>query len=232
MLHLKTVLLAAAALLLAGPAAATTWGLSLDDLNGNHGAGRLIHLDTTYDDVTEAFTWTSVFEAENGMLPDGGWLVVSNGPNPKNNVDEFAILYLDGALGRVTTYVYDGDNNNDSYETRPYIATHENALTITDNGSQRTLSIDLVATLENAFLNDADWDGIQFGTDTDPKIGFWFHPTKNTQVSYDGNGHITGYSGSQGWYDYSDRPVHDVPEPQLLWLVALAGLPLVRRRRA
>ncbi|MDJ0789544.1 MAG: PEP-CTERM sorting domain-containing protein [Myxococcota bacterium] len=232
MLYSKTIVAAAMALLLAGPAAATTFSYSVSNPGGNHAAGRLIQLDASYDDVTHAFTWTSVFEAENGMLPDGGWLVVSNGPNPKNNVDEYAILYLDGALGRVTTYVYSGQNNANSFQTTAYLATHDGALSVSDAGSQRTLTIDLVATLENAFLNTPDWDGIQFGTGLQgPEIGYWYHPTKNTRISYDPDGRITGFSGTSGWYDKAYKPV-DVPEPHVLGLLGLAGLGVLARRRA
>ena len=121
MLRIKLLLVGLAVFGLAGSAAhAATFQFQCGPVSGcpggNHRAGEMIALRTTFDTHTERFTWDARFKATNGNLPDSGWLVVSDGPNPKGGVDEYAIMYLDGANGHVTAHVYNGQNSANSYQ--------------------------------------------------------------------------------------------------------------------
>lgn len=231
---LKQVLWGAsfAALLASGLATAGPvyqYEVSGGDVPGqNANAGAITNISTTFDTNTEVFSWSHTINDKGGKASDGFWLVVSDGPNPKGNVDEFAILYGDADTNTLTAYIYDGVNSANSHtDAGSYLDTFN--LGYTDNGNSGTFSFSFDATTINSLFNTPDWDGVSFGAN----MGIWLHPMLDANFGYDQNGLLTslGYS-AQGWLDTKNRNTVNVVEPSALLLMGfgLFGLGLARRR--
>lgn len=177
---------------------------------------------------------------EIAKIPNGFWLVVSDGENPKSNMNEYAILYGDLDAGRVTANIYNGKNNGESFTMQgSFIEGFANAIAF--DAASKTVSLSIDVTDINALFNTAEWDGVAFGE----KAGIWFHPADFTNVTYDAsgeinptttvNGHVVeaGIHG-RGWYDKANRPTtHEVSEPATLALLGLGltGFAVARRRK-
>lgn len=190
-------------------------GLSYDSVNA------------TYDQGTEDFSFTVDY---NGAAAEGGWLVISPGPNPKNSDRELGIAYFDAASGNTWIYAYNGLNNNASYQTMQYLGFFEDSYT-TVNG------VASLAFNASSFSGQLD-TGFSFGN----RIGIWFHPSANLNVNGDSGGLDGFHASSNGWLDTNNdgdcnNPntgcVTTVPEPAT-WLLfaAGAGLLVTTRRRA
>ncbi|NEO86761.1 MAG: hypothetical protein F6J87_21260, partial [Spirulina sp. SIO3F2] len=189
--------------------------LGLNDKPGVHE-----FIQTTYNQQTEALSWTSAFS---NSIVNGGWLVISDGPNPKKHDQEFAIFYLDGLNNKLTAYAYNGQNNSKSWQTNPFLQSWDNALTFTDDGNGNTalsFSIDASAINDRNDLGAA-WQGIGFGEE----VGIWFHAANIKTLQYDANDHLTAVKwGKAGWYDTGALDTEDVqiPEPgTILGLLAI-----------
>ncbi len=65
-----------------------------DGLGLTHRAGKYSSITATFDDQTDVLNWSSTFTRNKGnnRLSDGAWLVLSDGENPKGDVDEYAII--------------------------------------------------------------------------------------------------------------------------------------------
>lgn len=206
----------------ASAASALSWQYDCAPCSGNGAAGAMTSLTTTFNDSTNVFNFDATFSATNGNLPNAGWLVVSPGPNPKGNVDEYAILYMDHANATVTAYVYNGQNSANSWvDVNGYLETYTNALTVTDPAAgQRNVSMTIDATTINSLSLGADWVGVKFGS----KMGLWYHPATGG-FSYDGKGRITGFkSGTAGWYDKADLATRPIPEPSAALAFGIGAL--------
>lgn len=225
----------------ASAASVTTTTSSYNWKPGDSGAGvnnRIgIHekIKTTYTTETqgdqtlsETFSWKSVFsETENGDLPNGGWLVISDGPNPKNHEKEFAIFYLDGVNKKVTAYAYNGENNSGSYNNNPFLGSWDNALKIRDNGDKRTMkfSLDVAGINARTDIDDA-WKGVKFGED----LGIWFHAAKDVNATYNNDGSLASFGSTAGWFDTGrldarvTTSTKDVPEPITGTIAAVSAL--------
>lgn len=238
---LSTLVAAALAVGAAQTAEATVYAYHDPNPTGQNQAGTFEDIWASYNDNTNTFSWKASFSEGqsgnpsmlNGNIPDGFWLVVSDGPNPKDNADEYAIFYGDGNTNKVTSYVYDGQNNAQSYLTSPFIQAWENALTVTVENDIKTFSFSLDVTSVNNFLNTPDWDGAQF----DDTVGIWFHPFvfSGNGAEYDQNWELTSLPIEiQGWYDRKDKDTHVVPEPAtvLLFSTGLIGAAVRRRKKA
>ncbi|MEL6262830.1 MAG: hypothetical protein AAFQ40_13740 [Cyanobacteria bacterium J06623_5] len=218
------------------PAQAGTFVFEESNLGGNKRVGKHEYIKAEYDSDTEVFSWTSTFSrnTNNGRLADGAWLVISDGEDPKNNVDEYAILYMDGTTGNVSIYNYDGVNGSDSYKNETFLG--NTALTV-DNSvtDERTFSFSLDATTINDMTSTFgnDWDGIAF----DRKIGIWLHGVDELTTTYKNNDPNQGLDKfnykKQGWYDVSHKDATKVPEPgsvAAIGLFATAAATQLRKR--
>ncbi|MEM7084181.1 MAG: hypothetical protein AAF465_15740, partial [Pseudomonadota bacterium] len=58
-------------------------------------------VSASYNTHSDEFTFSVDY---NGTAAEGGWLVISPGPNPKNSITELGIAYFEASTGR--TWVY------------------------------------------------------------------------------------------------------------------------------
>lgn len=207
-------LAAASAVIAIAPAQASTFIFEDTNLGGNNAVGNHSHIKTTYDEDSEVLTWSSTFtrNSNNGKLADAAWLVLSDGDNPKGNVDEYAIFYLDGINGQVSIYNYNGQNKSNSYQNETYLGS--TALTVTNNGTnERTFdfSIDATAINSDPRFDPNTWKGASFAD----KVGIWFHGVNDPTITYSA-GELSEFSylyNDSGWYDTSFKDTTRVPEP-------------------
>ncbi len=219
----------------AGTASADTFIWDYAGQAHNAAAGAIQSINTTYNDVTEKFTWDVTFSDGASLGTDGYTLVISPGPNPKGIEFELAMIYFDAtsAVPEVSVYRYNGKNNASSYlNPADLLASTKNGDPIaagqSDNGNARTFTLSIDAAAINAAYGpptEPDWTGIEFGA----SLGIWFHPFKDLTTAYAGP-ELTQWSfGMGGWLDLSDVPT--VPSPAgAVALLGLAGL-VARRRR-
>jgi len=231
---------------LAIPASGVTHHFSCTDCGGSSGAGVLKSIDASYDDVSQDLFWQATFLPNaSGVTPDGAWLVVTPGPNPKGDGSDYAILYMDGVNEIVTSYAYTGQNNSWSSYQDPgdYLASHMGGVAITtDPFGAVTLTMAVNVAGENAAFGDDPERGIRWGE----KIGVWFHPSAGSVFSYtdapfgdgaesdveqDGLAILDYDYKSQGWYDVGNKPTSSVPEPTAALLFAAGVLAVGRSTR-
>lgn len=195
------------------PAAhASTFRFEGHNLGHNSHVGKHKNITTTFNPLSHEFKWSSTFSrnTNNGLLAEGGWLVVSDGENPKANVDEYAIFYLDGKNKKVSIYNYDGYNNANSYLSETYLGS--TTLKVINNGNDRTFKFSLDASTLNSHptFTQPDWDGVAFGE----KIGLWFHGTEGLTTEYNADGSLKTFTyANQGWHDSKNNRTAKVPEP-------------------
>jgi len=212
-----------ATVLLGTPVSATLFSFQCPvDCPESDGGGLLTQSEVTFDDVLLDFTWSATYQESNGRLPDGFWLVVSEGRARNQSEDGLAILYGDGATGRVSAYVYDRDAKRDSF-TSPalFIATFEGAVSFTDlSNGERQLELALNVSAINSFLPDPNWKGVAFDED----IGIWAHASTGTEIVFDDVGQVLDFSKiDDSSYDRANQETVVIPEPGSLMLLA-AGL--------
>ncbi len=157
-----------------------------------------------YDSTNEVFTFKYTDDGSN----DGFWLVVSDGENPKNNANEYAVLYGDRNTNRITAYTYDGENNANSFQNGQLLGTFENAFT--DAGDRNGLPLTMfsidVAEI-NAAFDAPEWDGVQ----TAEQGGIWFHKSENSNFSYGADGSILDYAFSDASFlDEANTPAGSI----------------------
>ncbi|MEM9245086.1 MAG: PEP-CTERM sorting domain-containing protein [Cyanobacteria bacterium P01_F01_bin.153] len=203
----------------------------------NNRVGNYDNIFARYDDQSGDLTWSSTFSAYDDKLPEGAWLVINNGQNPRSDGKDNAIFYLDGITGRLTAYKYNDENNSASWQQEQFLQSWDNAVSLVDDGNgNRTLGFDINVAALNALTGVStggeEWLGAQF----DEHIGIWYHAVDNFSATYDEETkELTSFSGYGSWYDtggYIDTEIESVPEPSvgLLGLAAF-GLMIKRRRQ-
>ncbi|MFA6044132.1 MAG: hypothetical protein WC718_04040 [Phycisphaerales bacterium] len=238
----------------AGSAHAITYSYDRTGGPNNADGGALSSIHSTFDSVTNRFTWTCTFD---NRITDGFTLVVSPNANPKGHPGELAIIYFDNrtlSAPKLSVYNYNANNDQTSYRDGSNAAgtqapdrimssvsasTFVNSLSATNvSGNKRTLSFDIDATLINThaplYPNAAgnDWTGVEYGNDAahPNRIGLWFHPVAGLTASYNADGYLSNWSAShEGWLDLSGGTV--TPAPGSVALLAIGSLVATRRKR-
>jgi hypothetical protein len=203
------------------PAADTDQWWSLNNKSNNGGwidvdnrIGYHKSIETTYNEKSNILTWDAVFQKKGNNLPSGGWLVLTDGSNPKDRDREYAIFYLDGASKKLTAYAYNGQNSN-SYQSNPFLGSWENAVQMFDNGNERSIGFAInVATINNRSDLGSNWKGAKFGNE----LGIWFHTNTNPAAQYNADGSLKSFNTSGGWFDSKNASLvatetKNVPEP-------------------
>ena len=213
--------------------AAPTYEFNVSKPDGGKAAGRILTVSGKYDAAHQQLSFSSTIRQHQGQLANGFWLVLSDGPNPKGDVDEYAILYGDADTGYLTSYVYNGENKANSYQEQDFIGFYENTLQVTDsrNRKRRTFTFtnfDINAINDYLSETNSTWDGASFGDN----VGVWFHPAVLAETAYDDEGQLTLFDIEKtSWYDVSN--VATVPAPAGLVLLAkgLGILAVLRKRK-
>lgn len=149
-----------------------------------------------YDSENEVYA----MKYRSDLGKDGFWLVVSDGPNPKGDGTDYAILYGDIDANKITAYTYNGANNSNSYETGTYLGTFEGAFQ--DGGIDPRYGYELTMfNLDVSGINSAfggDWSGVTMGE----QVGIWFHQSAGSSFEYGADGELLAYSYTdQMWLD-------------------------------
>ncbi|MEO0422281.1 MAG: PEP-CTERM sorting domain-containing protein [Pseudomonadota bacterium] len=225
---------AIAALSLAATAASATTFI-YESNNGTFGGsgGSFSNVTAAYNDANERVTWTVESGVRNGSQMAGAWLVLNDGPNPKQaDVNELAIFYMDFVNDRLAVYAYNGQNNANSW-LNPGVYLGDYSSNLINSGATQGFSLDasMINDPNPAVPNDGDgWRGVGFGA----SIGVWFHPVWDLNAAYNADGSINQWSfNRQSWLDFSNRQTR-VSEPGQLALfgLGLLGLGALRRRRS
>lgn len=213
----------------------------------NDSAGRINSIDASSADDGSEFSWMANFSSVAGTKPNGFWLAVSPGPNPKGTSGELAIYYFDASDTnnlRLTAYAYNGVNGDNSYKDGNGVGGSPDRIISSINNSAwiknltyknnadgtRTLGFKVDSTVINnhtpKYPGSAPWTGTWFGEN----VGIWFHPTAGTKTTYDASCFLTDFKyGKQGWYDASNLPT--VPEPGTYVALGLGAAVLLRRKK-
>lgn len=189
-----TLFLALVAITVTGaPAAAATFSYEAGGSGYLTGAGKNKGIKTTFNDETELFTWSSTIKRNltTGVIADGGWLVVNDGPMPRKTVLEQVIFYLDGKNEKVSAYVYDGNKKIQSWKTTDFLDSAD--LMVDDTiEDERTFYFDFDMSRINAMTDTfgPDWEGTSF----DDKIGVWYHSVHDLATDYEDDGSLSKFS--------------------------------------
>lgn len=216
----------------------------------NDAAGKLLNANGSFNTVTNTFSWYGTYQKNNGVLPQGFWLAVSPGPNPKGTNDELAIFYLDGSKTKPEVYVYgyngfDGDTSFKDGSKATGTQTPDRVLsskltpsdffdiTVKNNADgTRTLGFTMNASKIQShtpkYGNPTNWTGAAFGD----KVGIWWHPVSSLSTSTT-NGYLSKFSyGKQGWFDGQNFTTTATPEPATMVALGAGLLAFARRRRS
>ncbi|MEL6814346.1 MAG: hypothetical protein AAFP03_05970 [Cyanobacteria bacterium J06598_3] len=182
-------------LITSAPAAATTFTFETNRTGGSSLAGTQKAFSTRFNDETNVLEWSSTYSRNttNNNLTNGGWLVLTNGPQPADL--ETAIFYLDGINNKVSAYDYDPIDRKHSWRNSEFLG--ETALNVTNTGDERTFDFLFDMTDINAKNLGPNWKGGSF----DSEIGIWFHAVADLDIAYE-NGEISKFKhGDQSRYD-------------------------------
>ncbi len=225
----------AAGLLASTQAGATAYTFNIDNPPGSASAGDITNFSTSYQTGTEQLSFSSTIKRDNGNLAEGFWLVLSDGPNPKSHYNEYAIIYGDANTGNLSTYVYNGVNSSNSWNTPgEFIQSSVGGLNVDNSvADEVTFSFSIDASFINAYTPTTpgtnEWDGVKFNEN----IGIWYHPAIfSSAPTYNNDGSLSSFSVSRGgWYDTANRQASvSAPAMVLLMISGLMGMVVMKRR--
>lgn len=229
---MRSITIAALVAASGGALAGNTYAWDWNGTGANHRGGTLASLSTTYNETNNVFRWEATYS---NQITEGFTLAINDGPNPKGIRGELSLLYFDasGSDVNVSAYEYSGNNDSRSWQSPGVLlnksgdANFIRTATSTDNANgTRTFVLEMDATAINAYYTTADWEGVAFGE----KIGLWFHSFKNLSTSYNSDGTLASWSGTDGWLDLSNHNTTTIPMPAA-GAMGLAGLGIVAGRR-
>ena len=207
---------------------------------GNDDGGDITFFSSSYDSDSEVLSWQSNLILSNRRLADAFWLVLSDGPDPMVDRNEYAIFYGDSYTGNLSAYVYNGVNSGSSWNTPgEFIQTFGGAVEgDTSEAGKVSYSFSIDASSINSYQPTTpginDWDGSQFGE----SIGIWYHPVVlDNAPEYNADGSLSSFpeiiSGFYDAFDQGTTTVSNIPEPGTLALTSLGliGMFASRRRR-
>lgn len=186
-------------------------------------------ISTSYNTDTEELSWSTTFTEQDGVLPEGAWLVISPGTSPNLEAEELTIFYLDSLTNNLTAYVYGGPNSwgPNPWEQTDLLASWTDALQVEENGNQRTLSFSVDVSSINDYSDSPDWLGAAFGEE----VGIWFHALSDLESAYNDDGSLSEFSYFEtGWFDRTSNLTNatgntpgaeKVPEPSLVSVLGL-----------
>jgi hypothetical protein len=219
----------------------------------NAAGGAINQINSSFNSVTKQFTFNVAFGPATGsssLSTKGYWLVINNGPNPKDMPGQYAILYFDASTPgapKLSVYGYNGKNAADSFADGNGSAAGSPAgdlikginetsfiqsIGASDANGKRTfsLTIDASSIISHSpvYGTPQSWEGIGY----DEHVGIWLHPVQTFNASYSGaRGGISSLQlGGEGWLD--GNYLRAVPAPGAVTLAGLGGLLIARRRRA
>lgn len=225
-----------------------TWDKSQNGIN--NAAGTFDSINSTFNAATNRLTWSSTFTGS--TVPEGFWLAISGGPNPKGIAGELALFYFDATKSggpRLTAYGYNGVNGNTSYfDGNGAVSGNQapdkiissvtnsswiNSLTYSRANGKTTMSFDINATAINnrtsPYSTNGSWSGAKYGD----KIGIWFHTARGLTTEYGTDGFLKNFSAcTQGWFDGQNFNTQAVPEPASMAALGLGAIAVIRRKRA
>ncbi len=205
-----------------------------------HEAGRANYFDILYDDQSQNFKFYVVFQPENNVLPEGFYLTLNDGPNPKGHDGELAFLYFDASDPsnlKLTVYGYNGLNNMKSWQDGSNAAGNQEPdkilssaapsgssqnpagwikdLQYFNDGSKAIFLLNIDASLINSHV--PKYPGgpgmIWKGLQFNDLFGIWFHPVAGLTTTYGADGFLTSWQRLlNSWYDLNNQPTsHDGP---------------------
>ena len=187
--------------------------------SGSDAAGDIERVTTSFNETTNELTFQLVISGDEA---DGFTLAINDGPNPKGNVDELALIYFDNSGDQpiLTAYNYNGQNDFSSFEDTPLASSlnpnspFSNMEVSTDAYGNTVFSFNLDATDINAYSQDEAWTGVAFGE----HVGVWLHPMSGIESSYGDDGFLDSWDiDEQSWLDVANRDTvceHIEPEPE------------------
>ena len=211
-------------------ASATTYTYEAIDPAGGDAAGNLDYFFASFDDVSKELTvnWTVTENA--GVLANGFSLVINNGPNPKDDPNELAMIYFDATGGNpvVTAYKYNNTPFIDSHLSGPTLisSTEQNKIDAINGQSNGT-------TASYGFTVDTN-ELAPYFAGFDDSLGVWFH-TFAVSTAYGQNGALTSWDyKEQGFFDGENLKTTEVPEPSTMLLLgsAMVGMRFKKRKSA